>query len=275
MELTPLEHAIQSVLQADTKVRLVNQTQQGLPMASRFCSANGRGLHLRFFTALMLLFASTCAISQTQSKNLAPGFSHLPKGALVLQFQPDVELSEMSAGGVIEPKADWTELAQGHLRSALSKNADQLGLATREISDDDADEFGEIVTLHAAVAQSISLHHMIAGIFALPTKNGLLDWSLGDAVKPLREKTGADYALFVWIRDSYASAERKVAMIAMAMLGVSTRGGVQTGYASLIDLRTGQVVWFNHLVRASGDLRESGPAEESVRTLLTNFPSSK
>jgi hypothetical protein len=31
---------------------------------------------------------------------------------------------------------------------------------------------------------------------------GVLDGSLGDAVKPLKAKTGADYALFVWIRDT-------------------------------------------------------------------------
>ena len=38
------------------------------------------------------------------------------------------------------------------------------------------------------------------GLLALATKGEKLDWSLGDAVQPLREKTGADYALFTWMR---------------------------------------------------------------------------
>jgi hypothetical protein len=70
----------------------------------------------------------------------------------------------------------------------------------------------------------------------LPTKRDRLDWSLGDAVRPLKERTGADYALFTWMRDSYTSNERKLAMIAMAMLGAISFGGEQVGYASLVDL---------------------------------------
>jgi hypothetical protein len=115
---------------------------------------------------------------------------------------------------------------------------------------------------------------MTAGDLALPTKNGKLDWSLGDAVAPLREKAGSDYALFVWVRDTYTSAERKATMFALALLGIRLQGGIQQGYASLVDLRTGQVLWFNQLARGIGDLREEGPANESISALLKNFPGS-
>jgi hypothetical protein len=91
-------------------------------------------------------------------------------------------------------------------------------------------------------------------------------------VAPLRAKTSADYALFFWIRDSYASAERKAAMIAMALLGVGLTGGAQVGYASLVDLRDGRIVWFNALSRLSGDLREPGSAAETLDALLLAFP---
>ena len=42
-------------------------------------------------------------------------------------------------------------------------------------------------------------------------------------------------------------------------------GGSQTGYASLVDLRTGRVVWFNNLARGFGDLREPEPARKPSR----------
>ena len=74
------------------------------------------------------------------------------------------------------------------------------------------------------------------------------------------------------MRDSYASTERKVAMVAMAVLGVAATGGRQVGYATLVDLETGQVLWFNRLSRASGDLREEKSAAESVDALLAGFP---
>jgi len=54
--------------------------------------------------------------------------------------------------------------------------------------------------------------------------------------------------------------------------GVILTGGVQVGYASLVDLETGQVVWFNRLARAQGDLREPQPARESMDALLQGFP---
>lgn len=228
----------------------------------------------RLFVALF----SVCfafAAQAADSRNLAPGFSSLPLGANLVIMPPDVELFSISGGGVPEPRADWTEKATNYLRGALDKKAADMGLKAKDLSEQDADDMAEINSLHAAVARSIAMHHIQGGNFALPTKNNKLDWSLGDAVVPLRQRTGADYALFTWVRDSYASAERKAAMIALALLGVGIAGGAQVGYASLVDLRTGQVVWFNRLLRVDGDLREPEPAKETVKTLLAQFPESR
>lgn len=219
---------------------------------------------------LFLMLVSWGAAAE--SKNLAPGFTSLNKGANVLVMTPDVELFSISAGGVTEPKADWTQAAQQYLQEALKSKMVGLSLNTHFLSEADSDAFADVSSLHAAVAQSISIHHLGNGNLRLPTKNNQLDWSLGDAVIPIRDKLGADYALFIWVRDSYASSERIVAMVALALLGVGVQGGMQTGYASLIDLRTGQVMWFNRLLRGSGDLRQHDPAVETLSALLTNFP---
>lgn len=109
----------------------------------------------------------------------------------------------------------------------------------------------------------------------MPTKEGKLDWSFGDAMRPLQAKSGARYALFTFIRDSYTSAERVAVIVVMAVLGVGVGGGAQVGYASLVDLETGQVLWFNQLLRASGDMREPEKAAETVGALLSQFPAGK
>lgn len=209
---------------------------------------------------------------QAEVRNLAPGFSGTQPGEKILLMAPDIELFSISGGGVVEPKADWTDLAQRYVHNALLQQVASLDLKTESLSESQGDAFAEISALNAAVSRAIAFHHFGASNLQLPTKNQQLDWSMGDAVQPLREATGADYALFIWVRDSYASAERKAAMIALAMLGVGVVGGVQTGYASLVDLRTGQFLWFNRLFRTSGDLREEGPAGETLKLLLTNFP---
>lgn len=228
---------------------------------------------LRF--CVLLTWTVVAAAGATESRNLAPGFTALTKGASLLVMQPDVELFSISGGGVVEPKADWTEQAHKHIHDALDRKTAALGLQTRGISEQDSDAFAEISALHAAVARSINLHHMSGGNLALPTKDNKLDWSLGDAVRPIREKSGADYALFIWLRDSYASAERKVAIFALALLGVGVPGGMQTGYASLVDLQTGKVMWFNRLLRGTGDLREADTADETVGALLAQFPGAR
>lgn len=209
-------------------------------------------------------------LARAQSMNLAPGFYELPKEATVALMPVDIELFSISGGGVPEPKADWTQAAAGHFRQALLAHNQKLGLKTVEVSEEAADELAEVNTLHAAVAQAIAVHHF--GPLKLPTKEGKLDWSLSDAVAPVKRATGARYALFSWVRDSYASAERKAAIIGLALLGVGVAGGQQVGYASLVDLETGRVVWFNRLARGSGDLREAEPAAETVGALLSGFP---
>ena len=209
------------------------------------------------------------------SPNLAPGFTHRPTASTLLVVPPDLELFSISAGGVTEPRADWTSAAQRHFREALHARRKAFGPRFKELTARELDEFAELSALHGAVADTVLLHHVMGGVWRLPTKPGGLEWSMGEAVTALREKTGADYALFISLRDSYASAERKATMVAMALLGVGLAGGSQQGYASLVDLRDGRLVWFNALRRAAGDLREPSSAEETLDALLQAFPAAR
>lgn len=232
--------------------------------------------------ALMLLALSPAGRAQAAetpepshraepTQHLAPGFTTRPAGSRLLVLPADMELFSISAGGVEEPRADWTEAAQKHFKTALSGRRD-LGDNRIELVEAQMDEFAEVLALHRAVAESIWVHHLGGGL-KLPTKEERLDWSLGPtAVQPLREKTGADYALFFWVRDSYASGERVAAIVGMLLLGSIMTGGSQYAYASLVDLQTGRIVWFNDLQRMWGDLRQAQPAAETVDSLMKGFP---
>jgi len=68
----------------------------------------------------------------------------------------------------------------------------ELGQQVAELSQEDMDELGQLSALHGAVAEAVFVHHML-GRPALPTKDGLLQWGPGEAVGPLRARTGADY----------------------------------------------------------------------------------
>jgi len=226
--------------------------------------------------------ANPAAAPVVVSRHLAPGFSRLDKGVKLAVVPIDVQLFSISAGGVVEPRADWSDAAKKHMRTALAKTANVYQLELGDLDEKASDEHAEVMNLHSAVAGAIALHHF--GFHKLPTKEDKLDWSFGDALLPLQQATGARYGLFVFMRDSYATAERKAMMGLVAVLsavatggaGVAMLGGgVQTGYATLVDLQTGQVLWFNQLMRSSGDLREEAPAAETMNALLHGFPGSK
>ena len=235
-----------------------------------------RAIRIAFawMATIALLFAGPAGAAET--RNLAPGFEFLPRNAKVVIMPTDIELFVVSAGGVMEPKADWTDRASRYFKAALLQKKSALGVATVELAEEDADDVAEINALHAAIARSIQLHHFGPFFLKLPTKHGKLDWSLGEPARMLRQKTGADYALFSWIRDSYASAERVATTVALAVLGIGIfPGAMQTGYASLVELDTGRVVWFNRLIRLTGDLREPERAAETLDALLAQFPGAK
>lgn len=190
----------------------------------------------------------------------------------------DVELLELSAGGVQEPKAEWTAAARAHMLSAVRIENEAKGLRIVEFKTEDEAETTlalqeQLAKLNRAVSKAVMVH-LVSGnpAWNLPSKNGELDWSLGPQVRALKRKYGADYALFLYVRDSYASAGRVAAIAIAALLGVGIQGGVQFGFATLVDLESGDVVWINRLVRAAGDLRTAEPATESVKLLLAGFP---
>jgi hypothetical protein len=124
--------------------------------------------------------------------------------------------------------------------------------------------------LHAAVGTTILLSHY--GPMKLPTKAGSFDWSLGDGVSAIKEKYGADYALFSHYRDTNASGGRVAMAVLFAAAGVGLQTGGQGGFASLVDLSTGEVVWFNNVAAGSGDLRTPNGAQTVVRQLFSGLP---
>ena len=72
---------------------------------------------------------------------------------------------------------------------------------------------------------------------------------------------------------TYASAGRKALMVGAALLGVSLPLGHQYAFASLVDLKTGRIVWFN--VANAGpdaDMRDPQGSKILVGALLKDAP---
>lgn len=225
---------------------------------------------------IMVVVALGLSACQTTAHRQVDALKRTKDRPSIVLMPLDVELSELSAAGVPEPKADWTDAAKRHLHAAIAEVKNKGGIRLAEFDEGKArpellDRLDQIQRLHAAVGQTVLVHHYIPAL-QLPSKQGRFDWSMGPPVTALKEATGADYALFVHVRDSYSSAGR-VALIAVgALFGVGIPGGAQVGFASLVDLDTGDIVYFNRLARGYGDLRTEAAARETSLVLMEGMP---
>jgi len=219
------------------------------------------------FQALLLLVALALAGCQTSNAktNAMATFQWTSPTKKVVLVQPDVQLSELDVGGIREPRADWTEAAQGFISKGLRSHFGKSGVDVVDATDPSAHEI-QLGKLHNMVGYAIIKHLYIAGL-QLPNKGTALEWTIGPGANEMRDHYGADYAIFVFIRDSYSSAGRQ----ALQILDLTTNS-VQARFASLVDLRTGNIVWFNLMANQSGDLRTEAPAQRTVDELIKGIP---
>jgi hypothetical protein len=237
--------------------------------------------------ALLAAAAASLALGGcVQTRQIADVEFAPPQGDYsLLVMRPDVSVGSVTAGGLVEPRADWTEQARANLLKALAAEQAGRGGRTRilerrdEIQGISAETVADLERLHQAVGESIAYHKYLGA--TLPTKRRQgLDWTLGEDAVKFGKATGMDYALFLHAEDSFASTGRvalQVIGLAGCIIGFCAPqgGGGQSAYASLVDLHTGDVVWFNVLQTQSlapgvgfGDIRTPEGAAQMVDRLL-------
>jgi len=222
---------------------------------------------------ILLLLAGCTSTRQQSSAGFVP-----PAGTYkLIVMRPDIAVSLVTAGGQLEQREDWTLQARDNVLASLRSQqarrggTTQIALTRAEAGSDDATII-ELNQLHEVVGQSIMLHKFSPGS-ALPSKKGKFDWTLGALATQYGGQSGYDYALFLFARDSFSSSGR-AALQAVGVLGCMVgfcyipQGGIQQAFASLVDLKTGDVVWFNFLTSDLGDIRTTEGANTMVAQLL-------
>jgi hypothetical protein len=242
---------------------------------------------MRYSGTVLALAACVALSACVQTRQYADVQFTPPQGDYkLLVLRPDVTVGSLTTGGMVEPRVEWTEQARANIIAALRAQQATRGGNVTTIEHRNAlpgiseQELADVERLNFVVDESI-VEHKYLGDY-LPTKRGRgLDWTLGaDAVK-LGQKTGYDYALFLHAEDQVASGGR----VALGIIGLAgcivgfcapnVGGAEQLDYASLVDLKTGEVVWFNVVDAASqvpgikfGDLRTPQGAAQMVERLL-------
>lgn len=199
------------------------------------------------------------------------GFNGVPKNSSLLLMPPDIKMYRVTASGISEPIAEWTDKARIEFQAALDQFTQAESIAvTRQDGSDLTDNAVEYDKLHAAVGQTILNNHYSP--IKLPAKQGAFDWSLGDGMRSLTSDESHQFALFLHYRDYEAGGGRVGMAIFAAALGASIYTGHQGGFASLVDLRSGNIVWFNNVPLSQGNVRTAAGAQTLVKQLLSGLP---
>jgi hypothetical protein len=237
----------------------------------------------RLAAAVLLALGIAGAASAQERTAIKQGFE-LPanSGKRILVFRPKVSVGAQSTGGMFEPNADWTDKARANIEASLVKRQASLGntiVPAPEAYGEPARLVEEYTNLFGAVARAVVSYQFFVGN-RLPTKKrdnkaGVFDWSLGEGVRDLPGAADADYALFIYNKDAYGSTGRKLLqVVALLGPGVAIKSGEHLGYAGLVDLKTGDLLWLNADAAMGGDVREPDGAEKRVAQLMEEFPGS-
>lgn len=237
-----------------------------------------------FIAVAMAAVMGTCALSAavapvTAQAETIKSFVKIDKpaeGVPLLLVTPEVSLSLLTAGGVQEPRSDWSKAAQGYLGAAMTTALKTKKYSVSEVALDTYEDPRalQMLKLNDEVVSAIAWQQVPA--LRLPTKT-TFDWTLGSSVQTLIPASLADnpprYALFLNCKGSYQSSAKAALNVGMALLGGPMQFGGQGLQATLVDLNTGQVVWYQFSAVASGtDIREAEGATAAVEKLFKDLP---
>jgi len=239
-------------------------------MTSKNCIRKNMMHRATLAIAASMLFLGGCAVqSNVQQIDKLESVGDNPK---IVLMPPDIRYYLLTAGGVAEPNAEWTKSAQSNFLSATMDYAGTIGADVKPIDKTDlSEEEIRYETLHSAVGTTIMQNYF--GMLKLPSKGDAFDWTLGPDIRSIGDKHEADYALFVYYRDYQASGGRVAFSILAALAtGAAAPMGAEIGFASLVDLNTGDIVWFNVVNAGSGELRDADGAAKAVSGLFKDIP---
>jgi hypothetical protein len=188
---------------------------------------------------------------------------------------PDIKVYSVSAGGVREPRDDWSAAGRDHVIAAVREGLKGHLVEVRPSPSDKEtqEQIDDVQALYRAVAGSIGEHAYPVGFNAFRHKLERFEYSVGP-VDRLLQKYRADALLIVHGYDEVSSGGRRALRTVSWILPIGNQvesdGAALT--IALVD-RSGTVLWFDLASRAGGtDFRDRASMVEAVKVLLAKYP---
>lgn len=226
------------------------------------------------------LFLAGCETTAIKNYRSHPDFhARMGEAGKRVAAPADISIQEVGAGGVSEEIDEYSEEATRMFSARLDAERDADGALlwkAIEVPESQRAEYDD-----AAALARVALGDMLAYAYH-PTyagfahKRASFRYSIGD-VSSLLADSDADSILFIFGIDRYTTAGRKAINGVMTVLAAAATGAVYVGtegagaVSALLVARDGEVLWMDHLLDLSLDLRQQADVDRVIATFLTDL----
>lgn len=206
-------------------------------------------------------------------------FSHrqssAPFPAAVVLATPEIEVRELTAAGSLEKVPQWAEQASRGVATALQRvvadRRDLKVVAMPTLTDAEQEQFEDFLAAYWVVGQSAHLMMQFGGS-AWEHRRTQFDYTLGEGLPWLREKTGAD-AVIVSLGDDIVSSGGRIAMTVLAAAaGVALPTGRSIITFGVVNLNNGDIAWLHYDQSGVRDLKNPESAKVMTEAVFKTLP---
>lgn len=251
---------------------------KGIATIGHAISAAWRGPGLFALLAALVLFLPGCSTPTTYlARPLAePAAPGLPKRVLVVP--PEVNVVEVTAGGIGEKDKEWSQQATENLLTSLRGQAGKGDLFELVPMPVLTQEEKDAVDAHRAMFDLVAANasqHALSTYSFWKERAAKLHYTVGPGLGFLAEKSGADAALFISAEDAVSTGGRLAVLAATILLfGMPA---ITPGYsylaAGIVELSSGNLLWHNFDWNiARRDLRKPQDADGLLTEVFASFP---
>jgi len=234
------------------------------------------------FALLMAVAAFTgCALPNTYLAKPIGNPEPAPLPRKILLIPAEVNVIEVSAGGVPEEVEEWSRQASQNLVDAIRREARNGArfeiVELPELNPWEQDILKTHLAMYELVVSSVNEYGLSTDT-VWKKRAPELHFTVGPGLSFLQEKTGATAAMFIVGEDSVLTGGRLLLMAATVfMFGFpAVPPGHSYFAAGVVDLGTGDLLWHNFDWNiARRDLRKAEDANGLVAEVLAAFPASQ
>lgn len=201
----------------------------------------------------------------------------------VAVLMPDMKIFKLTAGGVDQYQDDWSANSAFHMEQELRKelatfdSIDFVFLDPTALSDAQRQFVDRERSIFYTVAYSV-VTHTYEPEMLFKHKVKAFDYTLGEELSEFNTVENVDAILFVngrnyiWTAGRASLAFLSVAVSAFTGVYIPVPAGKEWLTASLVDVNSGDVLWFNYLP-LPGDMRMEKTVRRLSKRLFRDFPS--